>query len=165
MNPLKFTDKAVKSVRSRVVNVSNFLSEEMDISIFSEELMKHIMKKYNVTELYDFSKQDLTMIMALRDEKFATWDWNFGYSPIYDFKKSIKTDYGRLSVDLKIVKGIISDVKFSGDFLLNNKLKELEVFLQGKKHNLSGIREILNRQEVDENLQYIKVNELLEVLF
>ena len=165
VNPLKFTDKSVKSVRSRVTNVCDYLPVKMDISLFSKNLMRHIMGVYSVSELYDFSESDIKGIMALRDKKFVSWDWNFGYSPTYNFNKTVKLSFGNLSVNLKIIKGIISEIDFSGDFFQKDSFKEIERSLLGKKHDRSTIQEFLTDQKINKNLYSITIAELLQVLF
>ncbi|PKP15313.1 MAG: lipoate--protein ligase, partial [Bacteroidetes bacterium HGW-Bacteroidetes-22] len=40
VNPLKFNDKAVKSVRSRVTNISEHLKEKMDVLEFRDRIME-----------------------------------------------------------------------------------------------------------------------------
>ena len=87
VNPLKFNDKAVKSVRSRVTNISEHLTEKMDVLEFRDRIMQHIMEMYPDSVEYEYTPEDITGIEKLRDEKFKTWDWNFGYSPKIRFRE------------------------------------------------------------------------------
>lgn len=163
VNPLKFTDKSVKSVRSRVTNISDYISEEMDVFQFSERLMEFVMKEFKVQEIYEFSEADLEGIEELRANKFTTWDWNFGYSPGYSFERTTKLSSGMVKVNLKTTKGIISEIKFSGDFTEEDSLLDLEKALSGQKHDRTIIKEYL--EEKNTILQNITLNELLELLF
>ncbi|MCF8380528.1 MAG: lipoate--protein ligase [Bacteroidales bacterium] len=163
VNPLKYTDKSVKSVRSRVGNIIDYLPEKLDISVFGEGLMKHVMEEFDVPGIYEFSEEDIAAIMELRDNKFIRWDWNFGYSPSYIFEKSLKIKPGNLSVKLKATKGIITEIKLSGDFLEKDVFPDIEKILQGQKHDRTIMNEYL--EEKYGILHGITANELLEVLF
>jgi lipoate-protein ligase A len=54
----KYQDKSVKSVRSRVTNISEHLEQALEITDFIEMLMDHITAKYEDAVFYDFSATD-----------------------------------------------------------------------------------------------------------
>ena len=83
-DPAKFADKAVKSVRSRVTNISEHLSRPMTVLEFRDHLMAHVMAATPDAETYAFTPADVAAISRLRDEKYATWEWNYGHSPVYN---------------------------------------------------------------------------------
>ena len=165
VNPLKFTDKAVKSNRSRVTNVSEHLSESMSVLEFRDKIMDHIMEKYEDTKQYTFSDEDIHAIKEIRDTKFINWEWNFGYSPKYSFQKTMKTEAGELEVSLSVEKGIVTKVKIGGDFFQMNAVEELERSLIGKKHEADVIRKHLKECSQKEDILNIKIDILVEAMF
>jgi lipoate-protein ligase A len=86
-DPLKFQDKAVKSVRSRVTNISEHLQEPMDVMKFADLIQDYIVSMYPDAKAYDLSDEDHQKIHEMVRSKYNTWEWNFGYSPNYNFKK------------------------------------------------------------------------------
>ncbi|HPX06156.1 MAG TPA: lipoate--protein ligase family protein, partial [Tenuifilaceae bacterium] len=62
VNPLKYQDKAVKSVRSRVTNISEHLKQQMDVEAFRDLIMQHIVEVYPDCVAYDYSTDDLNKI-------------------------------------------------------------------------------------------------------
>ncbi len=50
------------------------------------------------------------------DEKYSQWEWNFGYSPGYKFRKLIRTKGGNIEFYINVEKGMIVDIKIYGDF-------------------------------------------------
>src|SRR5699024_268989 len=84
INPVKYTDKAAKSVPKRVTNISDHLKASLTIEEFTEKLMGHVLSTYPDSRLYKFTEGDLRAIKKLRDEKYATHSWNFGKSPDYN---------------------------------------------------------------------------------
>jgi lipoate---protein ligase len=41
---------------------------------------------------YHLTENDIQTIEKLADEKFKTWEWNFGYSPKYSFKNEVEIE-------------------------------------------------------------------------
>jgi len=161
VNPLKYTDKAVKSVRSRVTNVSEHLIENLSIEAFRDKIMDHILDNYEGASRYKFTNEDIQSIEELRDNKFINWEWNFGYSPKYDFKKEIETNGGSLGIMMTVEKGIITKLKISGDFVPLKDIEELEKSFIQKKHEKDVIR--VHLMEIKSEL-YIKNSKLEEFL-
>jgi lipoate---protein ligase len=165
VNPLKFRDKAVKSVRSRVTNVSEHLKEKMDVIQFRDKVMEHIMEKYADSKLYEFTPEDLKKIEALREEKFARWEWNFGYSPKYDFNKLIKTDGGSVEFHINVEKGFIKALKIYGDFFHKRDIDVIEKSLLGIKHDQSAIKKALSEFDFDDYFKGVSLDEFIEGMF
>jgi lipoate-protein ligase A len=165
VNPLKFRDKAVKSVRSRVTNVSEHLKEKMDVLEFRNRVMEHIMEKYDDTVLYEFTPVDVEKIEKLRDEKFALWDWNYGYSPKYGFEKLIKTNGGHIEFHIKVERGIIGDIKIYGDFFHKYDIEVIEKSLIGVRHDVDSISKTLSQFNFDDYFKNIPIEEFVGGMF
>ncbi len=90
-DPAKFADKAVKSVRGRVTNISEHLPRPMTVLEFRDCLLDNVMTATPDAERYAFSDDDRAAIERLRDTKYATWQWNYGHSPRYNFSKRART--------------------------------------------------------------------------
>lgn len=165
VNPLKFQDKAVKSVRSRVTNISEHLSTKMDVLEFRDRIMQHIMAMYPDSKAYEYSPEDIAGIEKLRDEKFSQWDWNFGDSPKYDFEKMIRTEGGSVEFHINVNKGTITDIRIFGDFFHKHDIEEIEKSLVGIKHNRSAIMQTLSQFDFNSYFKNIKVDEFVEGMF
>ena len=165
VDPDKFQDKAVKSVRSRVTNISEHLKTPLSVLEFRDLVLKHVMESTPGAELYSFTQDDIAAIARLRDEKYITWDWNFGYSPKYNFRKTVKTNGGKLEVTLEVVNGTIEKARFFGDYF--NKLDpvDIEQALTGTLHNETAIRERLKDFEIPDYFLKISSEELITSLF
>ncbi|MGM0566793.1 MAG: lipoate--protein ligase [Bacteroidota bacterium] len=155
----KFKDKAVKSVRSRVTNISEHLPEEhKDLSVldFKNRVMNHIVNHFPDTELYQLTEEDDQAIKKLVEEKYETWDWNFGYSPQYNFSQTIKTDGGHIEINLDVHDGLIKQAKFYGDYFNSKPTHVIEDLMSGTPHEYNKIMDKLN--EVKFNDYFNKVN-------
>ncbi len=165
VNPMKFTDKAVKSVRSRVTNISEHLKEKMDVLEFRDRIMMHIMEMYPDSKLYRYTPEDISGIEILRDEKFSKWEWNFGYSPKYDFEKMIRTEGGSVEFHFNVEKGIIRDIRIYGDFFHKHDIEVVEKSLVGVKHEYDSIIENLSKFNFNDYFKNINVKEFAEGMF
>lgn len=140
VDPSKFTDKAVKSVRSRVTNISEHLKQELTVIEFRDLIMKHIIETTPDSEVYSFTDEDIEAISKLRDEKYATNDWNYGFSPEYTFTKKVKTTGGHIEVALVVENGIIKYARFYGDYFHIHDPSDIETALIGARHNEEAMR-------------------------
>ena len=161
----RFTDRAVKSVRSRVTNISNHLTEGMDMEMFQERILDHMLRTVKDARPYKFSQTDITEIKVLRDSKFSTWEWNFGYSPKYQFCKRISFKTGSLELHMNVEKGVIKDLKIVGDFTSMKDIVLLETLLVGTIHDPETIRNKLSDIDVSNYIRGLQNEELLSGMF
>lgn len=166
INPMKYIDKAAKSVPKRVTNISEHLKEKITVEDFAQKIMEHVLSIYPDCKLYEFTADDLRIIQQLRDEKYATREWNFGRSPDYTFQKAIRTKGGLLEMNMNVKKGgTIEAVKIYGDFFSENGVEELEQVLTGIQHNEVVIRKALSQLDLPRYLSNIEVDELVGAMF
>lgn len=163
--PEKFQDKSVKSVRSRVTNISEHLKQPLDVMGFASLVMEHIMEMYPDAKDYSYTDSDITAINNLKEEKYDTWEWNYGYSPVYNYMQSLKTNGGTVEVSMDVDRGIIKDLKFNGDFFNKRDISELENLLINRKHDLETISDLLNDHAIEEYFIGASKEELLKLLF
>ena len=164
-NPLKFTDKAVKSIRSRVTNISDHLKHPMSVEEFSNKVMEHIVENYGETRFYEYTQEDIRAIEKLRDEKYSQWEWNFGYSPRYNFEKGIRSKGGYLEFHLNAEHGVITDIRIFGDFFHRYDIGVIEKALTGTRHDPDAIRERLKGYNLDDYFKNIPQEEFISGMF
>lgn len=165
VNPLKYKSKAVKSIRSRVTNIKEHLNTDLNVLQFRDMIMDHIMKTIPNPVPYEFTDQDIHNINRLKQEKYMTWEWNFGYSPKYDFERSFSTNGGSLQVYLNVAGGIIQKAKIYGDFFSKIDIKEVEDLLAGVKHDENEILKKMHSVSLPEYIHNITPEEFVRGLF
>ncbi len=145
----KFEGKSVKSVKSRVTNISEHLENPMDVLEFKNYLMNFIAKNDNSSSFYEISQEDIDNINLLVEDKYSTWDWNFGISPKYSLSNELKYTGGNVEFNLNVEKGIISDIKFFGDFFGKEDVSFIESKLKNIKHDEESIKLALSDVEIN----------------
>jgi lipoate---protein ligase len=164
VDPSKFSDKAVKSVRSRVTNISEHLRVPMGIGDFMQLVYDHMYEIYPDAKKIELTEEDHVYIRKLVDEKYSTWDWNFGYSPAYDFRKQVKTaNGGHIEMNLKVESGIITAARIYGDYFGQRDTSELETLLTGRPHTSEAIRNLSNTIKIGEYFDRVTVEEFISL--
>ncbi len=131
----KIQSKGIRSVKSRVVNISDFIpitTDEFykgfaDFAIDEMKLVLYILKDF-----------DLQAVETLKNEKYSTFSWNYGYSPKYAFHTKQRFSGGGIEVFLDIQDGVIRDAKIYGDFLADGDT--LAKLLCGIPHSAESIK-------------------------
>lgn len=146
----KFEGKSVKSVKSRVTNISEHLNQPMNVLDFKDYIMDFVAKSDENNTLYNLSEEDIYNINKLVEEKYSTWDWNFGNSPKYSLSNELKYAGGHIEFNLNVEKGIIKNIKFFGDFFGKDDVSFIEDKLIGIKHDEESIREALINIDIND---------------
>ncbi len=165
VNPLKFEDKAVKSVRKRVTNISEHLQSPMTVLQFADLIMKHIMETRANCQIYEFTDEDIAAITKLRDEKYSTWEWNFGHSPKYSFSKMIRTKGGNIELHMNIEKGFVSAAKIYGDFFAKRDISGFENILIGVRHDEKSVTELLSNINTEDYFLGVTNDDIMSLMF
>jgi lipoate-protein ligase A len=162
--PEKYQDKAVKSVRSRVTNISSHLKKTMEVTEFIEALMNSVSGGASPNETA-LTGDETETIDRLADKRYRTWDWNFGSSPAYNFSKRARTPGGLLDVNLYVKKGRVLKARLFGDYFGVRDVGELEERLVGSRHDRREIEARLAGIPLDDYLHGVTLPALLDCLF
>lgn len=165
VNPLKFKDKAVKSIPKRVTNISDHLPTPMSIEEFTKKIMDYMVSTTPNARMYEFTEEDLKKIGEIRDKKYATYEWNFGYSPDYNFKKTIKTPGGLLEMNMDVKDGIIENVKIFGDFFHVHDIDVIERAIEHTIHDEKSLRSKLAKFNLSDYFAGVTEDDLIEAMF
>ena len=164
VDPSKFDDKAVKSVRSRVTNISEHLPEPMTVLQFRDYLMDFIMKQNQMTELQNLTDEEEAIVEELMTKKYQTWEWNYGNSPNYSMNKKIRTKGGTIQMTADVRKGIIQDIRFYGDFFSKDDIQNLVDQLIGTPFDKNELQEKLGSINVNRYFNNVTAEDLLVLL-
>ena len=165
INPLKYKDRAVKSIPKRVTNVSEHLTSPLSLEDFTQMVMDHIVETHVGCKLYTFTSVDLAAIEKIKKEKYDLWEWNFGHSPKYNFQQGVRTEGGTLEMNLEVVKGVIKNAKIFGDFFGKNNVEDIEKALVGQKHDPTDIGRTLDQFDIEDYFHLMQKKDILSALF
>jgi len=125
VSPLKYQDKSTKSVKSRVANISEFLSEDISLDDLADAILNEILEEIPGAQRYQLTDADQSAITALADNKYSTWEWVYGNSPKFTYRNLFRFEKGTLELRLNVVSGIIKELTIYGDFFGDGEIEEL----------------------------------------
>ncbi len=143
VNPMKIESKGVKSVRSRVANITEFLDGPMTIEAFKQAIIDAIYAGQPVRE-YKLSAADWERIRQISEERYRSWDWNYGRSPRCNMTRTQRFEgVGIIDARLQIEEGAMQEVTFFGDFFGAGDVQELAELLTGVPYRRDAIEAAL----------------------
>lgn len=163
VKPDKIQSKGIKSVRSRVTNISEYLDQEVSVEEFKQILIENMFKQNELKE-YKLTEEDLAAVNKLKEEKFSKWEWNYGKFPQYSIRKDRKFAYGGITISMEVKKGHITDFAIQGDFFGNGEIAELEEMLIGVVVNEEAVRAALEDVDLNHYISGMKPEELVEMI-
>ncbi len=129
----KLESKGIKSVRSRVTNITPYMDDEyqnMNTKEFRDRLLLNI---FGVDDTEDVKEYVLTdeelgkKIDEFAAEYTANWAWNYGESPNFDLERSERFEgVGTVEVKLNVDKGTITDIKCTATSLEMGEIEDVE---------------------------------------
>lgn len=162
VNPDKIVSKGIKSVRSRVANIAEFLVGPIPMEKLKEHLLEFIFNGQKIRSRY-FSRADKSKIQRLADNKYSTWEWVWGRSPKYNFHHRKRFTAGEIEVRLEIDQGRIVQAKIYGDFLGHGELAELERALIELRLEPEDIRSTLSKLDLNHFFGPISLDEIMSL--
>ncbi len=141
----RYADKAIKSVRSPVVNILGHLKTPISIEGFTRRIFTEITKDKKDPDLRRLSNDEEIAIHIIAKDKFETWDWIYGYSPKYVFENSIQFGDDSVTAILSIEKGVIQNAKFEKNSNHKEFFSALENSLFKTPHDFKLVTEAIEK--------------------
>lgn len=161
----KIESKGIKSIRSRVANISEFLSSKVTIEEFRSLLLKNIFEGLDEIPEYVLTEKDWENIQKLSKERYQNWDWNYGKSPKFNLQHSHRFPVGQIDVRFEVNKGIIDHCKIYGDFFGVGDVSVIEQKLTGIKYEKSKIVTALEDVDIEHYFGNISKEDFINLIY
>lgn len=164
-SPEKYIDKSIKSVRSKVDNISNHMEYPKTIDEFKQTLFEIITAKSDSSYIKPITEYEEEFINEISQSKFDTWEWVYGYSPKYLFQNNVRISNLSMKLALHVEKGFIKRIITNINATQNSEYQYVLEVLLNKKHEYKSIVEILKKDTNITTLQGFNVEEFCNSLF
>lgn len=163
----KIKSKGIKSIRSRVANIAEYLEEEITMDQFKEHILLSIFDVERVEDVptYELTEEDWEKVHEISRNRYQKWEWNYGKSPAYNVQASHKFPSGLLDVRLDVKKGIIENCKIYGDFFGIGEIKDLEERLIGVRHQREAVANALTDFDIEYYLGKITKEQFIDLIY
>ncbi len=165
VNPLKIESKGIASVRSRVTNISAHLKQTMTVEAFLNYLLEHIPAYLPGTTRYIWTAEDQSRIAELETQKYATWEWNYGFKKEYLFQKEAYFPFGLVQLHMNVENNTIRELRIYGDFFGSADIAQLEAAFTGVRHEEKAIEKKLQEIPLENYISGMEEVQLLELMF
>jgi len=161
----KIKSKGIKSVRNRVENIKELLNTHMDVAGFMEYIEDHVSAQYG-KQICSFTPEQMQNIQRLADEKYSTWEWNYGRSKEFVADKKKRYDFGSVCVSFTAENGLVKGIKITGDFFGVKDVSDVEKMLFGCRLEKNELLATLSKlpSPLCEYVAGMKESELIELL-
>tara|TARA_R100001369_G_C3314989_1_gene167939 strand:- start:173 stop:1180 length:1008 start_codon:yes stop_codon:yes gene_type:complete len=161
----KIESKGHKSVRSRVANISEFMEEKMDIETFRSKILEGLYEERDDFETYRLTDEEWEGVHKLKEEKYDTWEWNYGSSPKFNIQREHRFAAGTLDLRIFVEKGHIQNFKVFGDFFGREPVEKLEELFIGARYEKTDIEKILENVDIEAYFGAIPKEDFINLVY
>lgn len=157
----KLAGHGVKSVRSRVANISEFTEKPLCAEAVGAMLARYMTERGG--EIYELGESDIEAIEKLRDSKYSTDKWNCGAEQLQKPERS-RLSCGTVYIKKKTACGRIEDIRIFGDFMNIGDISRLEARLRGTEFRREEIISALEEARVEKYIPNLTADELADII-
>ncbi|MDP9742426.1 UNVERIFIED_ORG: lipoate-protein ligase A [Bacillus sp. B2I3] len=161
----KIESKGIKSIRSRVGNIADFLKEPMSVEEFRSFLLQNIFKETGKVTEYVLTETDWEKIHEISEDRYQNWEWNYGKSPKFNLQNSHRFPVGSIDIRLEVNRGIIENCKIYGDFFGVGEVADIERKLTGTRYEKEAISRVLDEIDVRHYFGNVTKEEILALIY
>ncbi|KOR77783.1 lipoate--protein ligase [Bacillus sp. FJAT-21352] len=161
----KIESKGIKSIRSRVGNIADFLKEPMSVEEFRSFLLQNIFKDTGKVTEYILTETDWEKIHEISEDRYQNWEWNYGKSPKFNLQNSHRFPVGSVDIRLEVNRGIIENCKIYGDFFGVGEVADIEGKLTGTRYEKEAISRVLDEIDVRHYFGNVTKEEILALIY
>ena len=156
----KMRAKGIESVKSRVANLKEYLPGFSSLDEVQAALQGILSGGDSEMEL---SEDQLAEVRTMAEEKFSTWEFLYGRSREADLSRTAKLPCGTVRADISLDHGLITSLRFSGDFLFDEPSDALASRLIGRRFEREAIRPVLETAGVSGYFRDTSPEELIKL--
>lgn len=158
----KMQAKGISSVKSRVANLKEYLPQFKSLDELQAALQEILSAGDGQMPL---SAEQVAEVRRQADEKFSTWDFIYGHSHEADFRCKAKLSCGTVEANIRVDRGLITRLDFSGDFLFDTPAQELAAKMTGLRYAQAEVKAFLATQPVSTYFRAATPDDLAALLF
>lgn len=160
----KIESKGIKSVRARVTNIVDHLSDKITVQEFSDAILAQMKEEYPEMDEYVLSDAELSEIQAMRDNQFATWDWTYGKAPEYTIERGVRYPAGKITTYANVENSTIKSVKIFGDFFGVKPVDDIEKMLEDVRYDYKDVLAALKTVDTSQYFSRMTPEEITKAI-
>jgi lipoate-protein ligase A len=164
--PGKVESKGVKSIRSRVANISEFVAEPLTVDALRERIVERIFGTRERERIPQISldADDWRAIRSLVETKYGTWAWNYGENPPSNVQRAKRFPAGEIDARIDVQQGRIAAIRLFGDYMGREDVGALEARLVGLPFDRESLGASLAGVDVSAYFGDVSASDVLDAI-
>jgi lipoate-protein ligase A len=158
----KILAKGIKSVRSRVANLREFMPQ-WNVEMFLLELQKRLSNITGAGDFKDVPAEYCEKAEQLANEKYRKWEWNFGSITEYSYSWKSRFACGGVEINFNVVNNRIAGMKINGDFFGDADIAELADKFNGLPPERNAIEAVVTGGNINKYINGIADEEFISL--
>ena len=157
-NKQKLETKGIQSVRSRVINLKDYLN------LTKDELMDYLINYISSNNLVELNEKDYSEINKIK-EKYDSKEYILGLNPKFSIKRSHYFKFGYLEVHINVNKNKIESFKLLGDFFFKLDISQYEAYFLGLDYDKELIINKINEFDIGKYIIDCENSDIINLIF
>lgn len=159
----KIKSKGIKSVQSRVANLTQYNSQ-LSIYQMAEAVIEAFKEEYGGVPFVEknLENADKDVLQQLY-EKYASWEWRYGEAPKFDIEINTRFSWGGIEIYLQLERGMIQKALVYSDAMDEEFIGMLPGMLEGLAFQSSVLADSICSMQADD-IRRQMVNDITEWL-
>lgn len=157
----KLAEHGVRSVRSRVANISEYTEKAVSPDIVGAMLAEYMAERGG--KKYRLGEGDIRAIELLRDGKYAADKRSCGTERFGQSERT-RLSCGTVYIKKKTACGRIENIRIFGDFMSTEDISRLEAPLRGTELRRGAIISALNAARAEKYIPGLTADELADII-
>ncbi|MDE3152511.1 MAG: lipoate--protein ligase [Gemmatimonadota bacterium] len=164
--PGKVESKGIKSIRSRVANISEFTGERITVDELRERILESIFGTRDRARIptMELTAADWDAVRALVEQKYGSWAWNYGENPAANVQRARRFPAGEIDARIDVQGGRIAGLRLFGDFMGQRDVAELEARLRGVPYDRDSVAAALAGVDLGEYFGAVTADDVVDTI-
>lgn len=162
--PEKIERKGVRSVRSRVTNLKDYLPDIKDVKELRQAILYSISRTQPDFKEFRLAENDILKIESLAESRYRSDRWNFGKSPKYNYRVCRQFSFGEVDARLWVEDNRIREIRFFGDFFSSEDPDSFSEKLIGIPFESQAIAQVAQQSDIEKLFPGISAVEFADFL-
>ena len=140
----------MKSIRSRVANIGEFLGAPIPVDELRERILERIFGTRDRAQISTLAldEGDWQSARELLGRKYITAAWNYGENPRCNVQRDHRFPGGKIDVRRDVQDGRLAGIRIFGDFRGRREVGELEARLRGVLYQRHAMMDALAEGDI-----------------
>jgi len=158
-----YTNRALLSNHDSITNLSEHIDPAPSVESVFDMFWNYLRSLFPESKVYQLSSTDVENIDKLVNEKYSTWEWNYGSEVNLPLFKIGSTKNGNYEIYLEAEDNKIKQIKIFGDFFSAQDIANIENALIDCEINPVSIAKALSNIDFNNYMLGISLEEFVEV--